>query len=192
MVAVLAAGVTRRLAAGDPAPDFSGATADGGTLAPGDLEGTVLLQFHRFAGCPICNLSLRDFARRQVDLMHAGVSVVQLFHSSPQALAQQVERHGWPFPIVGDPAHEIFDAWGVTRSFWSMLHPGAMLRMLRAMLAGLARPVVPSGGSTGLPADFLLRDGVITYAHYGRHAADSLSVEAVLELVAEVNPIPGN
>jgi hypothetical protein len=39
----------------------------------------VHLQFRRFAGCPICNLHLRDVARRRDEIENAGVTEVVLF-----------------------------------------------------------------------------------------------------------------
>jgi len=40
------------------------------------------LQFRRFAGCPVCNLHLQDFIRRNGELVQAGIHEVVAFHSS--------------------------------------------------------------------------------------------------------------
>ncbi|HEX7993944.1 MAG TPA: AhpC/TSA family protein, partial [Streptosporangiaceae bacterium] len=46
-----------------------------------DGHDVIHLQFRRFAGCPVCNLHLRSFARRVDDLTSASVREVVVFHA---------------------------------------------------------------------------------------------------------------
>ena len=63
-------------------------TALSGTVQIPDPTRLVHLQLRRFAGCPICNLHLRSFARRHDELVRAGTVEVAVFHSSAEDLAK--------------------------------------------------------------------------------------------------------
>lgn len=164
-----------------------------GRLVPvPDPGGVVHLQFRRFAGCPVCNLHLRSFARRLRDLDAAGVREVVLFHSTAEDLMRY--EADLPFAVVPDPGKHLYRAFGVESSPLALLHPRAWWPILRAVGAGLwtvasrrgpMPPVRPAGGRYGLPADFLVdRDGRVLAAHYGAHVDDHWSVDQVLASAA--------
>ena len=48
----------------------------------------VHLQFRRFAECPICNLHVRELARRNAEIESAGITEVVVFHSSADRLRE--------------------------------------------------------------------------------------------------------
>jgi AhpC/TSA family len=148
----------------------------------------VHLQFRRFAGCPVCNLHLRSFARRYHELESAGIREVVLFHSP----ADELRPHAadFPFAIVADPDKRLYAEFGVTSSPRALLDPRAWLPILRAvgfaiggLVAGTVRPppANPHGGRLGLPADFLIApDGQTIACKYGAHVDDHWSVDDVL------------
>ena len=152
----------------------------------------VHLQFRRFAGCPVCNLHLRSFARRHGELEAAGISVVVLFHSPADELRQHTAE--LPFAIVADPDKRLYAEFGVTSSPGALLDPRAWPGIVRAIafavtgiLAGTVRPPAanPQGGRLGLPADFVIApegpsDGRVVACKYGAHADDQWSVDEVL------------
>jgi len=150
----------------------------------------VHLQFRRFAGCPVCNLHLRSFARRHHELQAAGISEVVLFHSPPNELRPHTAD--FPFAIVADPDKRLYAEFGVTASPRALLDPRAWFPILRAiafafvgLLTGTARmPAAnPHGGRLGLPADFLIApDGRVIACKYGEHVDDHWSVDEVLAL----------
>jgi peroxiredoxin len=160
--------------------------------AQGQRPVLVHLQFRRFAGCPVCNLHLRSFARRQRELEAALVCEVVLFHST----ADELRRHAadFPFAIVADPGKRLYAEFGVTSSPRALLDPRAWLPILRAIaftlvgvLAGKVRApgANPHGGRLGLPADFLIApdgpmDGRVIASKHGAHVDDHWSVDDVL------------
>src|SRR5690349_19239184 len=74
-----------RRSAGETISPFSVSTLSHGTLSvPGDE--LIHLQFRRFAGCPVCNLHLRAFAKQVPQLEGAGVQTIAFFHSSAEAM----------------------------------------------------------------------------------------------------------
>jgi peroxiredoxin len=150
----------------------------------------VHLQFRRFAGCPACNLHLRDFIRRAREIEAASVREVVLFHSS----AEELRHYDAQLPpvVVADPDKQLYRAFGVEAGLRALLDPRAVGPILRAVLhtlgeivrgrAPLRLPRV-EGGRLGLPADFLIApDGRVLACKYGEYVDDQWSVD---ELIAQ-------
>jgi hypothetical protein len=151
-------------------------------------EGITHLQFRRFAGCPVCNLHLRSFARRAADLAAAGISEVVVFHSPREELVRHANE--LPFAVIADPDKRLYAEFAVESAPRALLDPRAWPAILRSVLhsaRAIVRegrpvpPLVPHGGRLGLPADFLIApDGRVLAVKYGRHANDQWSVDDVL------------
>jgi len=166
-------------------------TVDGTAVPIPDPERLVHLQFRRFAGCPICNLHLREFVRRHAEIEAAGIREVVVFHSPAAELAE----YELPFAVIPDPGKLLYAEFGVGVSPRALLHPGVYLPLLRAV----ARSTVAilrrrergpasrqANGRLGLPADFLIApDGGTVARKYGRHAYDQWSVDELLRLAAD-------
>ncbi len=148
------------------------------------------LQFRRFAGCPVCNLHLRSFARRHDEVVAAGIHEVVLFHSPAGELREHVA--GLPFAVVADPDRRLYGELGVESSPRALLDPRAFWPILRAIAASLPAVVArrqpapsldPHGGRLGLPADLLIAsDGRVLAAKYGEHVDDQWSVDVLVTL----------
>jgi|SRR6185312_4303195 len=159
-----------------------------------DAEALIHLQFRRFAGCPVCNLHLQSFARRQRQIADAGIREVIVFHSNHEELLKYTS--GFPFDLIADPKKQLYKDYGVEASLWAILDPSAILSIIFGIINSTLefllgkRPLPsfrPEGGSLGLPADFLIgSDGKIIDCHYGRHADDHWSVEELLRIAASV------
>lgn len=179
-------GIRRRVGEVVAARDL---TAISGQVLPVPaLSGLVHLQFRRFAGCPVCDLHLRSFARRYAEIEAAGVQEVVLFHSSRKALLPYAGE--LPFPVVADPGRRLYAEFGVEAESRALLNPAAWPTILAAVAVSLAgilfagRPAPPldaEGGRLGLPADMLIgADGRILACKYGDHAGDHWSVDELL------------
>lgn len=157
------------------------------TLTQGTLElpgpGLYHLQFRRFAGCPICSVHLRSFARDWPRLQAAGVTTVAFFHSSRETLLPY--HADLPFPVIPDPDRIWYATFGVQQSLRSILDPRSWGAGLRGVVSAPMNPFKGEGGHLGLPADFLLAaDGRLLDVKYGRHADDHWEVEDVLQRAA--------
>ncbi|MBZ4423150.1 peroxiredoxin-like family protein [Myxococcus sp. RHSTA-1-4] len=168
-----------RRVAGEILSPFSLETLSHGRLqVPG--PGLVHLQFRRFAGCPICSLHLRSFARGLSRLEAAGITSVAFFHSSAESLRPY--HADLPLPVVPDPERIWYRAFGVERSLRSILDPRSWGAGVRGMVGAPSNPLAGEGGHLGLPADFLVApDGRILDVHYGAHADDHWELEELLE-----------
>lgn len=151
----------------------------------------VHLQFRRFAGCPVCNLHLRSFARRHEEIDALGIREVIVFHSTADELLRY--ESDLPFAVIADPDKRLYREFGVEASPRALLDPRAWLPIIRAVLK-TARDIIrerrpippgrPAGGSLGLPADFLIAtDGHVLACKYGLHADDQWTVDELRSLV---------
>jgi len=148
---------------------------------PGRL---VHVQFRRYAGCPICNLHLRDVARRHDEITDAGVTEIVVFHSSRDALLDY-QADQLPFSVVPDPDKDLYAEFGVTSSPRALLDPRAWLAFGRSVAESRSLRGSAGGGEQhlGLPADFLVDPaGAVLARKYGAHAGDQWSVEEILSL----------
>lgn len=91
-----------KLSVGDSFPTQSLVTLGGERITvPSSSHDFVHLELRRFAGCPVCNLHVREVARRHDELTAAGVLEVAVFHSEAETMRP---FHGdLPFAVVADP-----------------------------------------------------------------------------------------
>ncbi|GLY68432.1 peroxiredoxin-like family protein [Amycolatopsis taiwanensis] len=159
-------------------------TVTGEPVRVPDPDRLVHLQFRRFAGCPVCNLHLRSVVQRHEEIVAAGIREVVFFHSSVDDLRPYVAD--LPFAVVADPEKRVYAEFGVESSPRSLLDPRAWGPILRGVFTALVqrRPypsLMPHGGRTGLPADFLIAsDGRVLASKYGEHVYDQWSVDELL------------
>lgn len=178
----------RRLQAGDTVPPRELNTLTGQRVPVPDRAQLVHLQFRRFAGCPICDLHLRSFVRRQPELAAANVRLVVLFHSSAEELRKYVTD--LPLTLVPDPDKRTYAEFGVMAARRALSDPRVWLSILISVLYVSYRilfhgkrppPLTTSNGRFGLPADFLIApDGPVIASKYGEHADDQWSVDELL------------
>jgi peroxiredoxin len=149
-----------------------------------DPDQLVHLQFRRFAGCPICNVHLRQITQRHDDIRAAGIREVVVFHSSVAAMVPY--QGDLPFDTIADPDKTLYAEFGVRESLRTL----ASARAAWASVRGIPRVIRTGGvrGATGVgerhlgqPADFLIApDGHIIDRKYGVHAYDQWSVDELL------------
>ena len=171
-----------RLTPGQKAPSFSTHSLAHGKFTLGGEHGLIHLQFRRFAGCPICSLHLRSFARRHDELKQSGVTEAAVFHSGAEALRRY--HVDLPFFVLPDEDKRLYALYGLERGLSAMMHPKSMWAAMRGMVSAPSNPLDASGGLFGLPADFLIdAQGNLLHVKYGTHADDHWEVDDVLRLV---------
>lgn len=102
-----------RLAVGDLAPDFTLATADGGTLSLSSLRGRhVVVFFFPAAMTPGCTTQACDFRDSYASLEAAGYTVVGISPDPVDRLAQFAASESLTYPLASDPDRAVLDSWG--------------------------------------------------------------------------------
>ena len=98
----------KRLAPGDPAPDFTLNDADGNPVSLSALRGQrVIVYFYPAAMTPGCTTQACDFRDSLSSLAAAGVTVLGISPDQPAKLAKFREKEGLNFPLLSDPDHAV-------------------------------------------------------------------------------------
>lgn len=106
--------MTERLKAGDPAPDFTLPTHDGGTFTLSKHRGNnVIVYFYPAAMTPGCTTQACDFRDNHARTNAAGYTVVGISPDSPERLATFAAREQLNFPLLSDPEHTAMTAYAV-------------------------------------------------------------------------------
>jgi peroxiredoxin Q/BCP len=152
---------TVRLQVGDKAPDFNLASADGRSVALGDLlDRTVILYFYPAALTPGCTKEACDFRDMNAKLNKAGYVVIGVSPDSIDTLNHFKTQERLNFPLLSDPdlkTHVKYGTW-------------AEKSMYGRTSVGVVRSTFVIG-----------TDGRITHAMYGHKATGH--VQRLLKLL---------
>jgi thioredoxin-dependent peroxiredoxin len=103
----------KRLASGDPAPDFTLPDADGHEVALSSFRGQrVIVYFYPAALTPGCTKQACDFRDNLADLNAVGITVLGISPDKPAKLAKFRDKEGLTFPLLSDPDHAVLQAYG--------------------------------------------------------------------------------
>ncbi len=103
----------KRLAAGDPAPDFTLLDADGQPVSLSSYRGQrVIVYFYPAAMTPGCTKEACDFRDNLADLNDAGLTVLGISPDQPAKLAKFRDKEGLTFPLLSDPDRATLEAYG--------------------------------------------------------------------------------
>lgn len=175
------------------APSFALPSIDGESISLDAYRGRrVLLAFLRNARCAVCNLWVRQTARRAAAWREAGLDVITVFESAPASLREQFAEWHPPFVVLADPDGRVHDAFG-SRSdaarVQEVVRAGSGAAALaRAEAAGI--PVVHEEDANffRLPAEVLVeRDGTVARAHVAEDVVDHLD-PAEIDAFARATP----
>lgn len=105
-----------RLAAGDPAPQFTLTDQDGAAVSLADYAGRkVVVYFYPAAMTPGCTTEACDFRDNLGSLSAAGYQVLGVSKDAPARLKQFQEHDAVNFPLLSDESldvHRAYGAWG--------------------------------------------------------------------------------
>jgi len=102
-----------RLAAGDPAPDFTLPDADGTPVSLSSYRGQrVIVYFYPAAMTPGCTREACDFRDYRSSAGQRRPAVIGISPDQPAKLAMFREREGLNFPLLSDPGREVLKAYG--------------------------------------------------------------------------------
>ena len=102
-----------KLSAGDTAPAFTLADADGKDVSLSDFRGRKLVVFfYPAAMTPGCTKEACDFRDSQVRLQKNGYEVLGISPDQPAKLATFTEREHLTYPLLSDPDKKTLEAYG--------------------------------------------------------------------------------
>jgi peroxiredoxin len=101
---------------GQPAPDFTAATHDGGQISLADFRGRhLVLFFYPRANTPVCTLETQSFRDHAGELESLGAAVVGVSTDDAATQCGFAERHGVAFPLITDEGGGLARSYGVRR-----------------------------------------------------------------------------
>ena len=176
-----------RLIPGTAAPNFDTTDIHGKNVKLSDYAGKkLLLSFYRYAACPLCNLRVHELIQRHHEFQAGGVEMIAIFESSAESIIKRVGKQDPPFPILGDPDHVIYDAYGVETSWGGFFAGLATPRMMKAFTKGFL-PGKMEGEISRLPADFLIGpDVTIRESFYAGIMSSHMPIQRIERFVAKV------
>ena len=103
----------KRLAVGDPAPEFTLSDDTGKQVSLSDFRGrSVVVYFYPAASTPGCTKQACDFRDSLAELNDAGFDVLGVSPDKPEKLAKFRAAEGLTFPLLSDPDKTVLTAWG--------------------------------------------------------------------------------
>src|ERR1039457_2822361 len=100
----------KRLAPGDPAPDFTLPDADGKQVSLSSLRGQrVIVYFYPAAMTPGCTTQACDFRDSLADLNDAGLTLLGIPPDQPAKLPTLRGQERLTFPLPSDPDHAVLE-----------------------------------------------------------------------------------
>ena len=106
------------LKVGDPAPEVSAETQDGGRFALDDFRGqqVVVLFFYPADGTAICTAEACAFRDSYEDFAKAGAAVIGISGDSLENHRKFAADHRLPFLLASDPQGKLRQAFGVPKT----------------------------------------------------------------------------
>lgn len=184
-------GQSKKLLKNTKAPNIIATDITGKKVNLTEFSGSkkVLITFHRYASCPICNFKIRELIKNYKDLSENGMEVVMFIESSKEKILQATKNLVIPFYIIPDPKSEYYKIYGVKRNSLSAV-TGILNKNTRKML----RENWKNDGSRGkddgyynrMGADFVVDlNGNIEDLHYGKFLGDGLDIQMVKNMVVK-------
>ncbi|VAX00161.1 hypothetical protein MNBD_GAMMA22-1162 [hydrothermal vent metagenome] len=167
------------LKVGDKAPDFEMTDFKNEKQVLLGHGKPILLTFFRHAGCPMCNLRMRELILVNDKMANYNLKILTIFESPTKSIKRDVGRQNPPFSIIPDPERKLYKLFGVTISWVGFVKIFAV-RPKHVFEAIFKNGFIPKFGEATpmMPADFLIdNDGIIRVAYYGRDIGDHLSFD---------------
>ena len=178
---------SKKRKAGDKMPDFIVDTPFRSGVPLRELTGgrpTAIL-FLRYYGCTLCQYDIHQLKVQYEKIASQGAKALVVLQSDPAGMAQQLQPGDLPFEIVCDPQQKLYGELDIRPAKDKMELAGgdALGKIAKVKEEGFQHGAY-EGEELQLPACFVV-DGnlTITYAHYGKNAADIPTVEELAQLV---------
>jgi peroxiredoxin len=177
---------TQKLKAGDEAPDFTADDSTGSQFRIRDFreKKSLVLVFLRYAGCPLCQLSMSQLKNRYGEFERKDAEVAVFVQSPRETLEKEGMADTFPFKVIPDTEEKYYRLYGVgSGNLFGMINPAVISKGIKAALKGYFQGKM-EGNTWQLPGDFVIgKDGSLKLARIGDNVGDNLSVDDLLSYV---------
>ena len=174
----------QKLKVNDKAPAINIISVQGNSINIDNYEGkTILLTFFRYAGCPVCNVRMHDLIENYQKLQSQNIEVIAVFESSNETLTSYLKDSEIPFPLISDPDPLLYKKYKSRKSILKMMGTMFKKKPKQNMKKGdklyKGKKYKRDGSITRIPADFIINNGVIKIAHYGKYIGDHIPLSEI-------------
>lgn len=111
-----------------PAPDFALQAHTGELVKLSDFQGQkVVLFFVRTYNCYTCRQHVEHLGRNYADFTKQGAKILIILHADMVSAQGYAEVTRAPFPVLADPKHEVYEAFGLDRVFMFSTRTGSII-----------------------------------------------------------------
>jgi thioredoxin-dependent peroxiredoxin len=146
----------------------------------------ILLSFHRFAGCPVCNIRFHQLEQEAPYFRTKGLVMLAVYESSESMLKKYTGDNNYNTIMIADPEEALYKLYTVERSSGKLMK-GMFKGAIGMVLEGnklFKEKLKKDGHIDRIGADFLIDEqGKIITAHYGRYLGDNLSTDSIKALI---------
>jgi len=179
-----------QLKKGDKAPCFIARdTYNHSHSIPGEWNGPTLLTLYRHAGCPPCNLRLRELILAKPELDKYKLRIIAVFESPATSIEQDLAHSNVPFPVLPDEKRNLYKLFDVKPSISGFLK-SLLIKPMPSIKAIFKYGYLPtfSEATAMMPADFLFNaDGTVLLSKYGKDFSDYLQLDDIFSTLKEEN-----
>ncbi len=145
--------------------------------------GPAVVVFVRHFGCLFCRERAAEVCSHSASILGKGARIVFVGTGAPLMAASFAREHANGLPVLSDPTRRAFALAGMRRGLWTVVRLGAILNMLRALLAGHRQTKVQGdpwqqGGVVVLDAQ-----GLLVHRQVDRAAGDAIDWAKVVSAV---------
>jgi peroxiredoxin len=174
-----------KLQVNQQAPVFTTHDVYGREISLQGLRGRkVYLTFERNAGCPVCNLRVRELLKHADYFSTHQITVLLVYKSTVEKMKDYLEDVRSPFHFIADPENALYKQYQIERSFLKVFK-GLFHGLIGKAMAGkklFRKPTNQDGHTSTIPGEFVIDEkGNLSAVHYGEYIGDNLALDQLKE-----------
>ncbi len=174
------------------APDFTVNDVYGNSISLSKFKGQKIhLVFHRFAGCPFCNLRFHELNKMTELYKNNNTVLISVYESSVENMRSFLADEKFYSILIPNSDSSLYKKYELEKSKWGLikflLFNGGISKAKQGMKLYKSK-VAMDGHTDRLEAEFLIdASGKVVNAHYNKMQGDCLPVDTVKAFVLAKN-----
>ncbi|MFV0255325.1 MAG: redoxin domain-containing protein [Erysipelotrichaceae bacterium] len=139
--------------------------------------------FLRYYGCTLCQLDLLEYRKNLERFKQADINLYIVLQSDPEVISSQVSKTEMPLNIICDPQQVLYKKYQIkpAKTKLQLVSAKALKKIQKAKKLNLEHGKY-EGEELQLPAMFMIKDGIVSFAHYAKNLTDLPSIDEMLEM----------
>lgn len=171
----------KALKEGDSAPEFILPDAAGVEISSSELlsKGPLVLNFYRGGWCPYCNLELKAYQDRLLDIQDCGAQLVAISPNLPEKSLFSIEKHMLEYAVLSDLQNTVAKSFDLVFTLDDRLRP-----LYEQFGINISEYNGDQSFELPMPATYVVdKSGVIRLAFIDADYSRRLAPEKVIEML---------